>query len=85
MKCDWNLIYAILLILEEKGSAALPSNQIKIEKFSTEQIHYHCQLLYEREFISGKKMSNGNEKYINIINMTWEGHEFLDSLRAEPI
>lgn len=85
MKCDWNLIYAILLIIEEKSSTTLASNQIKIENFTTEQIHYHCQLLHEREFISGKKISNGIEKYINIINMTWEGHEFLDSMRSEPI
>ena len=86
MKRDLDLARKILLAIEEDEKATgrgLVS--IRIEDCSEEQISYHVKLLHEAGLIEAIDRSGGARFCWEAKNITWDGHEFLDSARNETL
>ena len=94
MKLNADCIRDVLLYLEEKLSIdsetksfnSLTLNQIQTEfdsKYSKEDILYSIYNLKEIRYIEGTfKNSSTSFMYIcNITNITWAGHQFINSVR----
>ncbi|WP_443750369.1 DUF2513 domain-containing protein [Asticcacaulis solisilvae] len=90
MRRDMDLIRALLLKLEggsfEPGSThdIWPGDdEVAIEGYSFDQIHYHLLLLEDSGYIkTGGWMSSGSLIYKGL---TSAGHDFLDSVRDPEI
>lgn len=89
MKRDMDLIRKILLEVEkQEGSSEWPE-QHTIPRYKPEQITYHIGQLHENGLIkAGRHVIYGGdyqyEKW-EIYKLTWEGHNFLDAIRADTI
>lgn len=59
----------------------------KANKYDTNTIAYHCQLLSEAGFINWSPSFDGNGSlYIAFITgITYDGHQFLDTIRSPKI
>jgi len=91
MKRDMTLIRE-LLIKVEGVNEEIPVLQLKVDGYSHEQIAYNAYLLIEAGLAEGKTeppVSDGNGgtrptgKYLR--NLTWQGHEFLDSVKNDAV
>jgi DNA-binding transcriptional ArsR family regulator len=80
MKRDFELVREILLKIEEKESAK-GWIEIQLDGFTPEQISYHIKLLDEAGFIEARDASTNDRICWKPMNLTWEGHEFLDTAR----
>ena len=82
MKRDLDLIRKILFKVEEKESPA-PEWDFKIDDYPQDIINYHIVLMNEAGLLIGKaeESSNGSYYNANVSRLTWEGHEFLDSIK----
>ena len=98
MKLNADCIRDVLLYLEEKLSIdsetksfnSLTLNQIQTEfdsKYSKEDILYSIYNLKEIRYIEGTfKNSSTSFMYIcNITNITWAGHQFINSVRPKNV
>lgn len=90
MKRDMNLIREILFRLEAKN---LPSGgiwfvdagdeEMQIEGYTHQQIDQHIALIGRSEFVD---TGNSDPNYgIGFKGLTWEGHDFIDSVRDQDI
>lgn len=84
MKRDWDIIRELLLKAEELE----PDKTISSKDYDTSRIHiinYHTKLLYESGMIDAIDCctNDGDSYFIN--SLTWEGHDFLDSIRNDDI
>lgn len=84
MKRDINLVRTILLEIEKKEE---PLGWIipEIEGYSENEISYHIKILEEAGFVEARDLSTMGAFEWGAINLTWEGHEFLDASRSETI
>jgi hypothetical protein len=86
MKRELDLIRAILLQLEQdidwKGKLyafGLGDDQkIVVEGYTDEQVYCHLLMLLESPFVEGRRFLSGE---IEVKSITWDGREFLDSIR----
>ena len=85
MKRDMDLIRQILLTVEAHHSGFAP--QIEIDGYTQEEINYHAFLLGEAGLAKVNDVTSMGSKSPEaiIVNLTWEGHEFLDSARENRI
>tara|TARA_B100001964_G_C13808351_1_gene411862 strand:+ start:32 stop:391 length:360 start_codon:yes stop_codon:yes gene_type:complete len=84
MKRDWDLIRQILLKVEalENTRTALEADKVNPKK--TEEVSYQMQLLIEAELVKGDcDRSIGAPLDCFVMRLTWEGHEFLDSIKND--
>lgn len=60
-----------------------PEEEFRVEGFTPDQIEYHLHLIEEAGLIvgSGSRPRMG----INFRSLSWEGHEFLDSIRSPEV
>ncbi|WFU07524.1 DUF2513 domain-containing protein (plasmid) [Rhizobium sp. CB3171] len=90
MKRDMNLIRELLLRLEARD---LPSGAVwfvdagdelmQIEGYSRQQIDQHIALIGRSGFVD---TGSSNPNYgIGFKGLTWEGHDFVDSVRDQDI
>ena len=86
MQRDMELVRKILFKIEESVDN-VACNNLKIEGYSMDQVAYHCSILYEGGYIYDYKAQYcGNGLYsFGVGRITWEGHEFLDKIRADTI
>jgi hypothetical protein len=81
MKRDMDLVRKILLEIERQpfthGKITL-----EIEGYSREEISYHVLLLSEANLIEAEVSARASAEY-KPIRLTWQGHEFLESVRDE--
>jgi len=84
MKRDIDLVRKILLAIEMKEE---PTGWIipEIEGYSEEEIFYHIKILAEADFLDARNLGGRGGFEWAAINLTWEGHEFLDASRNETI
>lgn len=87
MTRDWDIIREILTKLEENSS---PSNILQLSDFSSEQresISYHSELLIEAGLVDGKMIKSMGRDILEffITRLTWNGHEFLDTIKNETV
>jgi len=87
MTRDWDVIREILIKLEDSTS---PSSILQLSDFPSEQrkiISYHSELLIEAGLINGemiKTMGRETPEFL-ITRLTWNGHEFLDTIKNDTV
>jgi hypothetical protein len=89
MQRDMDLFREILLKVEAdprfNGSFQSASAKgLGIEDCSPEKFAYHCVLLHEAGFVEGSMKMAGHGD-VAISRLTYNGHEFLDTLRNPEI
>lgn len=91
MKRDMDLVREILLRLEEMpmelGDALVvtPADLAKvISEYDITQINYHMELVHAAGFINDGGSSGPAFGFI-FCGLSWNGHEFLDSIRDPAI
>jgi hypothetical protein len=90
MKRDMDLIRELLLKLEALPLAmgdvwTIPSDApaLAVPGYGVHQIDYHLSLIWEAGFIDD---ANASPMFgIGFRSLTWEGHDFLDSVRDPKI
>ena len=87
MKRNWDIIREILTRLEEMpdtDSVLQPPNFPSEKAF---EYSYHAKLLIEAGLVDGKmsRTLGGGPTYFFIQRLTWNGHEFLDSIRSDTV
>nr|DAX74603.1 MAG TPA: TRANSCRIPTIONAL REGULATOR SLYA, TRANSCRIPTION FACTOR, GLOBAL REGULATOR.85A [Caudoviricetes sp.] len=93
MKFEPELVRNILLDIEELHQYPEPfifssnSNFNRANKYEINTIVYHCKLLSEAGFINWTpKFDGSNSLYVAFVHgMTYEGHQFLDSIRSPKV
>ena len=87
MKRDMELIRKILLEIESWPDV-LP-HQIEIENVDKATLHRHIEYLYQAGFIEGhghrSSMDHRGADHFPITDMSWEGQEFLASIRNDGV
>jgi hypothetical protein len=88
MKRDMSLVREVLLRVEalDMPPAARAicrgwDPEFKIEGYSEQLVDQHLRLLTEAGFINGKPAADA----VMLEGLTWEGHEFLDTVRSPEI
>ncbi|WP_237487825.1 DUF2513 domain-containing protein [Vibrio parahaemolyticus] len=84
MKRDMELIRKLLLTIEENP------RQLEVEGYDKNQVKYHALLLIEAGFLDGNvsdTLANTSvvPSFVSVNRLTWDGHEFLDSIRKEEV
>lgn len=85
MKRDMDLIRKILFEIE-KSAYTGSYIDVDIEGYKRNEVDYHVSLLYEAKLIRGNhNPSREKPSGVDILSLTWDGHEFLDAARDEGI
>lgn len=84
MKRDWDLCRKILLKIEDDYIDTDIVN-LTVEKYSKEEVAYHCNIMYEAGLISSfdSKYADNRIYLFHVGGLTWEGHEFIEKIRDE--
>lgn len=91
MKRDFELVRKLLFFFEEKAdmSPVLWTSPPEIEGYEVEVVKYHLILLYQGGLVDGEPMqSTTSDRIIDmgaVFSLTWEGHEFLEKIRADEV
>lgn len=95
MKRDFDLIRSLLIEIENceniEGNYAPMINGHKIDGHKIDEhmyttIEYHLQLLFEAKLIKGTHRNTMmNYSKLRNVNLTWAGHDFLDSARNDKV
>jgi hypothetical protein len=82
MKRDWDVVRKILLALEEQEGA---NSQLgSLDDVDDESFGYHVKLMKDAGLLEAAVMTPLNGPILAVaLRMTWEGHEFLDSIRPK--
>jgi Hypothetical protein (DUF2513) len=85
MKRDMELIRELMLTIELQNDDR--DTNLQPAGHDESQINYHLELLIEAGLVVGEvhHMMGGNPPVIRIERLSWEGHEFLDNARNEPV
>lgn len=87
MKRNWDTIRELLIMVE---ACTLPVEIVRLGDFSEEraaEVSYHMTLLIDAKLVKGQMVKTiGPEVKDFIANkLTWNGHEFLDSIRSDTV
>nr|WP_299241346.1 DUF2513 domain-containing protein [uncultured Halomonas sp.] len=85
MKRDWEVIRKVLCDIEESGFEPI-GYRAPINSFDTEAIEgRHALLLWGAGFISGVQASDSQGEELLNPQLTWQGHDLLDTIRSKPV
>lgn len=76
MKRDMDLVRKILFALEEQSYVVAAPEVLEIDGYDSEAIEYHLDILADSPYVMGREFRGTIHDY----RLTWEGHEFLDSI-----
>lgn len=87
MKRDWDMIRDILSKTEE---CTLNTDTVRLSDFpesDAASASYHVALLIDADLIDGQVVNTmgAGVKDFFAQRLTWEGHEFLDSIRSDTV
>ena len=85
MKLDKDLLREILLAIEANDQPPLGWMTLKIDGQAPELVSYHVMLLHEAGFILGEKLGGLNHFKWEPKRLTYQGHEFLDTVRDSQV
>lgn len=88
MKRDMDIVRKLLLYLEDTVDyKPLRSSDIAIGGYSDAQIGYHLGILAEGGLIDVIDTNTKDSKVFScfVKGITWQGHEFLDSVRDDGV
>ena len=82
MRCDMDLIRAILLNTESSSSDS------SVDGFSEDELKYHQALAIEADLLKGNILVDLDEdteipSAVHIQALTWAGHDFIDAIRED--
>ena len=84
MKRDWDLVRQILLCLEDREGTQSHLEPTEIEDRIPEDVSYHIYIMEQAGLIEATCSKYANAPmYCIAVRLTWEGHEFLDAIRAD--
>src|SRR5271168_1413728 len=89
MKRNMDLIRALLLKVESDPPprAGETATGFDVAGYTDAEVLYHLDLLAQAEFVSGDARNSkvvdvgGQPTRVALYKLTWQGHEFLDSVR----
>ena len=88
MKRDMNLIFKILEFFEARDDISIIQN-MKIDDYNEQVIKYHLRLMYQANLLVAEEVVSSSTKTRIIevfpFELSWEGHEFLISLRNKNV
>jgi len=90
MKRDMNLIRELLLRVEDSKVELWVSN-LEIDGYTDEEIAYNGYLMIDGGLAEGRQTTEhdgeGGKRPVaqTLTNLTWEGHEFFDSIKNESV
>ena len=90
MKRDMNLIRELLLQLEESSAEVYISN-LEVAGYSDEEIAYNAYLMIDGGLAEGRQskeinqMGDSRPVAVTLTNLTWDGHEFFDSIKNDSV
>lgn len=93
MKLKQDCVRHVLLRLEQQGFAMtqnsftdeMIASKISNDIFSTEDIRYTLLQLYNGGFLIAKPQKSAGYYGLLISDMSWSGHELLDSIRDDKV
>ena len=77
-----DLVRNILLMLEARQNIN-GTGKMEIEGYDRNTISYHVKLAWQAGLIEAEEI--GSQDYWHAENLTWEGHEFLETARNETL
>ncbi len=81
MKRDFELVRKILLASEEQDASRNPP--ITPKGYPIAEIRYHIKIMIDGGLIIERQHPELDPSMRTFDGMTWEGHEFLDSIREQ--
>lgn len=87
MKLNQECIRDLLLYLENNltiGNNIVASN-LTLKQYSSDDIVYTTDKLYEAGFINCSRKSFDNKPYIMINSISYSGHQYLDTIRDNRV
>lgn len=84
MKRDMELIRKILFDLEERKEKDFVG-YYNLEGYSTDEVEYHLELMVEKGLLKGKFVYADGRMLFSSLKISWEGHDFLDSIKNDTI
>lgn len=90
MKRDMDLVRALLFYFEQKaGPEAIQAENIAIEGHDVSSLKYHLNLMYQAGLLNAEAVTSSTNTsrliYVIPFDLTWEGHEFLETVRDPEI
>lgn len=86
MKRDWDLIRQVLIEIEQLDPAKHEQIQYGPASYSTEPIKdSQAVLLWEAGFVKGVDAGSSDGDAVIAQDLTWSGHELLDSMRSKAV
>lgn len=89
MKRDMDLVRSLLLFLEARDDpSGIEAADIRIGEATKTEVQYHLNLMFQAGLINGEPVrSTTSARLIYVIpfDLTWTGHEFLESVRDPEI
>lgn len=88
MKLNNDCVRDLLLYLEENLTLidSLIVGDIKLKDYSAEELLYTANRLLEANFLNGsKRIYDNTDLFIMISSITYQGHQFLDSIRDKDV
>ncbi|MFA7057873.1 MAG: DUF2513 domain-containing protein [Candidatus Cloacimonadales bacterium] len=85
MKLDMDLVRTLLLEIEKNVDLVIPrADEIKIAGLDESTKDYHLFKMSEGGLLSLRKMDlNGGGYFLYEIQLTWDGHQFIDQVRKD--
>ncbi len=88
MKRDIELVLKILQQLEERDEISI-IQRMEVAGYDDRVVAYHIRRVYEAGLLDAEAVTSSTTqtRLINVLpfGITWEGHEFLDSMRDEKV
>ena len=88
MKLNQDCIRDLLLYLEEtlKLNDYLSISNISLENYSSEELLYTADKLYEAGYLKcSRKVYDNTDLMIFVSSITYSGHQFLDNIRDDKV
>lgn len=85
MKLDKDLVRDVLLKLEDDEGDPRALKDIEVPGFTREQVSYTIQKLSEADLVEAHNLSDFAGHDWRATSLTYEGHEFLDTIRDGKI
>ena len=87
MKRDIELVRKLLLHFEEnlKQDDDMQLCDIKLEAYTMEEIAYNIETMFRYGLITVYDASSSSGFYCIVRDITWQGHELLESIRSEDV
>ncbi|QTC40994.1 DUF2513 domain-containing protein [Bacillus sp. V3] len=82
MQRDMELVRDLLLLIENNNE----SKELKIpNNWSREKVAYHLKILDQAGYVKNYTKWADNKPMWLIASLTWDGHEFLDSIKNDNV